>query len=124
MIVRVKPSPLTGVTRVRRPGRFLVSERRALVLGLPLVRALTVAELRAVVAHELAQERPLLQIPEDHGLVLAGARQAEAVGRQVERRDRAGVRLHGVDPLEGGVHGSAHAGCVPWEPAGLEGLLQ
>jgi len=54
LAVRVKPSPVTGVTRVRRPGRFLVSERRALVLGLPLMRALTVSELRAVVAHELA----------------------------------------------------------------------
>jgi len=52
--VRLKPAPMMAAARVLRPGRFIVTERRALVIGVPLLRALSVEELRAAVAHELA----------------------------------------------------------------------
>ncbi len=52
--LRLKPAPVMAAARVLRPGRFVVSERRALVVGVPLLRALSVDEFRAAVAHELA----------------------------------------------------------------------
>jgi Zn-dependent protease with chaperone function len=52
--VRLKPVPVIGVTRVWRRRRMFMRESKLLVLGLPLLRALTVDELRAAVAHELA----------------------------------------------------------------------
>jgi Zn-dependent protease with chaperone function len=52
--VRLKPGPLMAAARVLRPGRFVVTERRALVIGLPLLRLLSPEQMRAAVAHELA----------------------------------------------------------------------
>ncbi len=52
--VRLKPAPTIGVTRVWRRHRYFVRESKLLVVGLPLLRALTVDELRAALAHELA----------------------------------------------------------------------
>lgn len=52
--VRLKPAPLMAAARVLRPGRFAVTERRALVIGLPLLRLLSEEQMRAAVAHELA----------------------------------------------------------------------
>jgi Zn-dependent protease with chaperone function len=52
--IRIKPAPVIGVTHLRRRGRYLWRERKALVVGLPLLRRLSVDELRAAIAHELA----------------------------------------------------------------------
>ncbi len=52
--VRLKPAPMIGVTRVRRLDRTFGRECRALVIGIPLFRALSVEELRGALAHELA----------------------------------------------------------------------
>ena len=52
--VRLKPSPVLGVTRLWRRERLLVREHKVLVIGLPFFRAFSVEELRGAIAHELA----------------------------------------------------------------------
>ncbi|MEU2302183.1 M48 family metalloprotease [Streptomyces antibioticus] len=62
LLVRVVPGVEASLGRVR-VGR---TDTRVLLLGLPLLRALTAAELASVVAHELAHERHV----GDRGVVL------------------------------------------------------
>ncbi len=52
--VRVKPAPVLGVARAFVPQKFFVRERRVLVIGLPILRALSVEELRSALCHEFA----------------------------------------------------------------------
>ena len=86
--VRLKPAPLMAAARVLRPGRFVVTERRALVLGVPLLRLLSVEQLRGAVAHELAH---LARGDVRRGRVVNAASRRIALMRAVLERRRGAV---------------------------------
>jgi Zn-dependent protease with chaperone function len=96
--IRLTYLPCCGVVAWGRSSRS-----RALILGLPLLRVLTLAELRAILAHELAH-----LARGDATRAARSARFVEALGRSL---DQAGDRPHG--PL-----GALARTCRAWS-AGL-----
>ncbi len=96
--VRLKPAPMMAAARVRRPGRFIVTERRALVIGVPLLRTLSIDEMRAAVAHELAH---LLGGDVRRGRIVHQASRRIALMKRVLERGRGPARalLTWVNPV-------------------------
>ncbi len=83
----VKPPGQVRLTYLPCCGVVAWGRSRALILGLPLLRVLTLAELRAILAHELAH---LAQ-----GDATRAARSARFVAGLRQALDRAGGRTHG-----------------------------
>ncbi len=96
--VRLKPAPVMAAARVLRMGRFAITEQRALIVGLPLLRGLSVDEFRAAVAHEFAH---LAGGDLRRGRIVHAAWRRIALMRSVLERGRAPAAwlLTGLNPI-------------------------